>query len=57
MRIYSIDRSALQKSRHPIKSIAAHLGFADEKYFANVFKFKTGLTPSQYRRSRTNIDI
>ena len=51
----SFAKMLLQNSRHPIKSIAAHLGFADEKYFANVFKSKTGMTPSQYRKSRTNI--
>ena len=45
----------LQNTTHSIKSIANHLGFADEHYFANVFKSKTGKTPSQYRKSRSNI--
>ena len=45
----------LQDTTHSIKSIATHLGFADEHYFANVFKSKTGRTPSQYRKSRSNI--
>ena len=51
----SFAKMLLQNSRHSIKSISAHLGFADEKYFANVFKSKTGMTPTQYRKSRTNI--
>lgn len=45
----------LQNTAHPIKSISNHLGFADEHYFANVFKKKTGMTPSQYRKSRSHI--
>lgn len=58
---YLLDRKIqfakmlLQDSRHSIKAIAAHLCFADEKYFANVFKAKTGMTPSQYRKSRSNL--
>ena len=58
---YLLDRKIqfakmlLQSSRHSIKAIATHLCFADEKYFANVFKAKTGMTPSQYRKSKTNI--
>ena len=51
----SFAKMLLQNSRHSIKAIAAHLCFADEKYFANVFKAKTGMTPSQYRKSKTNI--
>ena len=45
----------LQDTSHSIKSIANHLGFSDEHYFANIFKSKTGYTPSQYRKSRSNI--
>ena len=45
----------LQETTHSIRSIASHLGFSDEHYFANVFKSKTGYTPSQYRKSRSNI--
>ncbi|MBR5570827.1 MAG: AraC family transcriptional regulator [Oscillospiraceae bacterium] len=45
----------LQETTHSIRSIANHLGFSDEHYFANVFKQKTGLSPSQYRKSRSNI--
>ena len=45
----------LQNSAHSIKSISNHLGFADEHYFSNIFKQKTGMTPSEYRKSRTNL--
>ena len=45
----------LQDTSHSIRSIANHLGFSDEHYFANVFKRKTGYTPSLYRKSRSNI--
>lgn len=51
----SFAKMLLQNSRHSIKAIAAHLSFADEKYFANVFKSKTGMTPSQYRKSKSHI--
>lgn len=33
-----------------IKQIADHLCFADEYYFSNVFKKKTGASPSKYRK-------
>ena len=45
----------LQNTTHSIKSISNHLGFADEHYFASVFKSKTGMTPSEYRKSRSHI--
>lgn len=34
----------------PVKEIAADLGFADEYYFSNIFKKKTGLCPSRMRK-------
>jgi AraC-like DNA-binding protein len=37
-----------------VKQIATKLCFVDEYYFSNTFKQKTGYTPTQYRRSRTN---
>lgn len=58
---YLIDRKIafakmlLQNTNHSIKSISAHLGFADEHYFSNVFKAKMNMTPSEYRKSRSNI--
>ena len=37
-----------------VKQIATKLCFVDEYYFSNTFKQKTGYTPTEYRRSRTN---
>lgn len=51
----SFSKMLLQNTNHSIKSIANHLGFADEHYFSNVFKAKTGMTPSEYRKSKSNI--
>ncbi|MGB9809558.1 MAG: helix-turn-helix transcriptional regulator, partial [Caldanaerobacter sp.] len=31
--------------------VASMVGFSDEKYFSQIFKKYTGLTPSQYRDS------
>lgn len=50
-----VGKSLLRNSRHSIKSIAAHLDFSDEHHFINVFKKKTGMTPGEYRRLKTNI--
>ncbi len=33
-----------------VKQIADHLSFADEYYFSNIFKQKTGLSPTKYRK-------
>ncbi|MBQ7095707.1 MAG: helix-turn-helix transcriptional regulator [Clostridia bacterium] len=33
-----------------VKQIADHLNFADEYYFSNIFKQKTGLSPAKYRK-------
>lgn len=36
-----------------IKQISSKLCFADEYYFSNIFKEKTGVTPSEYRKQET----
>ena len=36
-----------------VKEIATKLCFSDEYYFSNIFKEKSGCTPSQYRKSHT----
>ena len=51
----AFSKMLLQNTTHSIKSIANHLGFADEHYFSNVFKSKTNMTPSEYRKSRSNL--
>ena len=35
----------------PIRAIAHELSFADEYYFSNVFRRKTGLSPRAYRQN------
>ena len=36
-----------------VREIALKLCFADEYYFSNIFKTKTGKTPTEYRREST----
>lgn len=50
-----VGKSLLRNTRHSIKSIATHLDFSDEHHFTNVFKKKTGMTPNEYRKLKTNI--
>ena len=51
----AFSKMLLQNTNHSIKSISNHLGFADEHYFSNVFRKKTNMTPSEYRKSRSNL--
>lgn len=52
---YSLDRRIgaaklmLEESCLSVKEIARQLCFADEHYFSNIFKQKTGLSPRSYR--------
>lgn len=53
---YSLDRRIetaklmLDGTAKPIKEIALELGFADEYYFSNMFKARTGSSPTAYRK-------
>ncbi len=40
----------LRSTALPIREIALRLCFSDERYFATLFRQKTGLSPSQYRK-------
>lgn len=51
----AFSKMLLQNTNHSIKSIASHLGFADEHHFSNTFKSKTNMTPSGYRKSKSDI--
>lgn len=51
----TFSKMLLRNTRHSIKEIASHLGFADAHYFCNIFKKKTGKTPSEYRNSKNNL--
>ena len=48
-----IDRAMLllETSDLSIKEIAFSLGFSDEHYFSDIFKRKTGIKPTHYRKS------
>jgi AraC-like DNA-binding protein len=59
---YFLDRKIahakilLAHSNTKVKDVAENLGFSDEYYFSNVFKQKTGLSPSAYRREKAGGD-
>lgn len=46
-----IAQTLLIRTNLPIKQIAAHSFFGDEKNFMRRFKAKTGLTPTEYRNA------
>jgi len=41
----------LARTDLPLSRIAAQAGFADQSHFANLFRRRTGVTPSRYRRA------
>jgi len=47
-----VDQAAvrLRSDEAPLREIAASLGFCDEFHFSKLFKRRTGLSPSAYRR-------
>ncbi len=47
----SLSKKMLTGSNLSLKEIARDLQFADEYYFSNVFKQKTGMRPTEYRQS------
>ncbi len=53
---YALDRRIssakllLSNSAKSVKEISVELGFADEYYFSNVFKARTGVPPTRYRK-------
>ena len=47
----SLAKQMLKDTNLPVKEIAKQLSFADEYYFSNVFKAKTGVSPSAFRKA------
>lgn len=45
-------KNRLIASEDPLKSIAYDLGFEYSQHFSNMFKKRTGMTPSEYRRMK-----
>jgi AraC-like DNA-binding protein len=48
-----IAKALLLTTSMSVKSISEKLSFADEHYFSHLFKEKNGLSPLQYKQSRT----
>ncbi len=46
----NLAKQMLKNTNMSVKQIAYRLKFADEYYFSNVFKSKTGLSPLRYRK-------
>lgn len=45
-------KELLAQTSLPVSEICTQVGYSDLKYFAQIFKRETGLTPGQYRRRR-----
>ncbi len=43
-------KTIIQNTNLSIKEIAYRLGFSDEHYFSNIFRKKTGVSPTEYRK-------
>ena len=54
IRIYRINKAKmlLREHRHMVAEVADLVGFADQKYFREVFKKTVGMTPSEYAKSK-----
>lgn len=50
----SLAKKLLINTNLSVKQIACQLAFADEYYFSNVFKNKTGISPALYRKQKEN---
>lgn len=53
---YKIEKAkeALEKTDQPIVNIALDLGYDETSYFSKVFKKMEGVTPTQYRKAKSN---
>ena len=45
-------KKLLKESTLPLSEIAKRTGFSDENYFGKIFKRKTGVTPTGYRKQQ-----
>jgi len=51
-----LARSALRQSDTPIADVAASAGFCDQSHFTRVFRRLFGVTPAEFRRTRSRND-
>jgi AraC-like DNA-binding protein len=47
----------LTEARRSISEIAEATGFSNQYHFSRIFKARFGITPSEYRKANTAIDI
>ncbi|MBQ2435142.1 MAG: DNA-binding response regulator, partial [Bacteroidaceae bacterium] len=54
IRMYRINKAKvlLRDYHHTVTEVAEMVGFADQKYFREVFKKAVGMTPSEYAKSK-----
>ncbi len=52
LRKIEIAKTFLIRTENSIKDIANRLAFSDEFYFSNIFKQKTGVSPSAWRKEQ-----
>ena len=54
IRIYRINKAKtlLREHRYMVAEVADLVGFADQKYFREIFKKTVGMTPSEYAKSK-----
>jgi len=53
VRIEKGKERLINNGRFTIKEVAASIGISDEKHFCRLFKKETGLTPGEYRKSKS----
>ena len=55
---YKIDKAKhdLSQTNKSIQSVASGLGYYDQYHFSKTFKKETGLTPTQYRKSKAQVE-
>lgn len=44
-------KELLRKGDEPVSAVAESVGISDYNYFSKVFRFSTGMTPTEYRRT------
>lgn len=55
IRMYRVNRAKklLREHKFTVAEVAESVGFTDQKYFREIFKKATGMTPSEYAKSKS----